>query len=57
MDISNSSSDVLRFFLSVVVLVEPRVSDGSYVDISRDLGRWFPIMIVVMIDIFGKGGI
>ena len=47
MDISiiNCSSEILGFFLPVVVLVEPRVSDGIYVD--RDSGRWFPKYSVV----------
>ena len=54
--IVNSFSDVLEFFFPVIALVEPRVSDGIYVDMLRDLGRWFPIMIIVTIHIFGKEG-
>ena len=47
----------MGLFLPVIVLVEPRVGDGIYIDISRDLGRWFPIVIVVVVSIFGKGGV
>ena len=55
--IINCSSDILELFLPVVVLVEPRVSDGVYIDMSRDLGRRFPIVIVVVVSVFGKEGV
>ena len=55
--IINCSSDVLEFFLLVVVLVEPRVSDGIYINMSRDSERWFPIVIVVVVHVFDKGGV
>ena len=55
--IVNCPSDILGFFLLVVVLVEPRVGDGIYIDMSRDLGGWLPIVIVVMVSVFGKGGV
>ena len=53
--IINCYSDILGFFLPVVVLVEPRVGDGVYIDMSRNSGRWFPIVIVVVVGVFGKG--
>ena len=53
--IVDCSSNVLKLFLPVIVLVEPRVGDGIYVDMSRDLGRWFPIVIVVAASVFGEG--
>ena len=55
--IINCSSDVLGFFIPVVVLVEPRVGNGIYIDMSRNLGRWFPIVIVEVVHVFGKGGV
>ena len=55
--IINCSSDLLRFFLPAVVLVEPGVDDGVYIDMSRDFGRWFPIVIVVVVCVLGKGGV
>ena len=55
--IVDCSSDVLGLFLPVIVLVEPRVGDGIYIDMSRDSGRWFSIVIVVAVSVFGKGGV
>ena len=55
--IVNCPSDVLEFFFPVIVLVETRASDGIYVDMSRDSGGWFPIMIIVAGSVFGKGGV
>ena len=53
--IINCPSNVLGFFLPVIVLVEPRVSDSIYIDMSRDSGGWFPIVIVVVASVFGEG--
>ena len=47
----------MGLFLPVVVLVEPRVDDGIYIDMSRDPGRWLPIVIVVAVSVFGEGGV
>ena len=55
--IVDCSSDVLGLFLPVIVLVELRVSDGVYIDMFRDSGRWFPIVIVVAVSVFGKRGV
>ena len=47
----------MGLFLPVIVLVEPRVGNGVYVDMPRDLGRWFPIVIVMAVSVFGEGGV
>ena len=55
--IANGPSDVLEFFFPVIVLIEPRVSDSIYIDMLRDLGRWFSVMVVMVICIFGEKGV
>ena len=52
--IVDCSSDVLGLFLPVIVLVEPRVGDGIYIDMSRDSERWLSIVIVVVVSILAK---
>ena len=51
----NGPGDIFAFLFLVIVLVKLEVSNGVNIDMLRDSRGWLPIMVMMMISVFGKG--